>query len=139
MIDLLISYRANLNAKNALGNTPVHMAILNGNIDLANVLIQEYRADTSVVNNDGKSVADMLDESNKKYQEFLQEDAKVEDNFADVYPDVEQFISGLQRHETDPRLNDPKLKLSTLTPEERRQHNLKQMQTLKKELDKYKE
>jgi ankyrin repeat protein len=139
MIDLLISYRANLNAKNALGNTPVHMAILNGNIDLANVLIQEYRADTSVVNNDGKSVADMLDESNKKYQEFLQEDAKVEDNFADVYPDVEQFISGLQRHETDPRLNDPKLKLSTLTPEERRQHNLKQMQTLKKELDKFKE
>lgn len=58
LIDLLVSYKANVNAKDEEGNTPIMFAILHSrNLEFASLL--KANSDTSLVRNDGKSLLHM--------------------------------------------------------------------------------
>lgn len=55
MVLLLLKYKAEINAKDNLGRTPLMYAYLYNNLETAKLLLK-YRADTTVIDNNGRNL-----------------------------------------------------------------------------------
>jgi len=58
MVELLLSHRANINAKDNLGATPLHLSTFVGNKELAEYLVVRG-ADVNAKGNDGRTALDL--------------------------------------------------------------------------------
>ena len=58
IIDLLVKSGANVNAQDAEGFTPLHMAAIHGNLKVVKKLV-DLEADLNIVTNDGKNAAEL--------------------------------------------------------------------------------
>ena len=58
IIDLLVMYGANVNAQDAEGFTPLHMAAIHGNLKIVKKLV-DLEADVNIVTTDGKNAAEL--------------------------------------------------------------------------------
>ena len=58
IIDLLVMYGANVNAQDAEGFTPLHMAAIHGNLKIVKKLV-DLDADVNIVTTDGKNAAEL--------------------------------------------------------------------------------
>ena len=58
IIDLLVKSGANVNAQDAEGFTPLHMAAIHGNLKIVKKLV-DLEADVNIVTTDGKNAAEL--------------------------------------------------------------------------------
>ena len=58
IVDLLVMYGANVNAQDAAGFTPLHMAAIHGNLKIVKKLV-DLEADVNIVTTDGKNAAEL--------------------------------------------------------------------------------
>ena len=58
IIDLLVKSGANVNAQDAEGFTPLHMATIHGNVKIVKKLV-DLEADVNIVTTDGKTAAEL--------------------------------------------------------------------------------
>ena len=58
IIDLLVMYGANVNAQDAEGFTPLHMAAIHGNLKIVKKLV-DLEADVNIITTDGKNAAEL--------------------------------------------------------------------------------
>ena len=58
IVDLLVMYGANVNAQDAEGFTPLHMAAIHGNLKIVKKLV-DLEADVNIVTTDGKNAAEL--------------------------------------------------------------------------------
>ena len=58
IVDLLVMYGANVNAQDAAGFTPLHMAAIHGNLKVVKKLV-DLEADVNIVTTDGKNAAEL--------------------------------------------------------------------------------
>ncbi|BAO99930.1 ankyrin repeat-containing protein [Wolbachia endosymbiont of Cimex lectularius] len=71
IVGYLIRENANVNAKDKNGNTPFHLAAINGKIDVVKVLLK-YNADVNAKNNEGRTALCYATEHNyRKLVELL--------------------------------------------------------------------
>ena len=70
IVDLLVMYGANVNAQDAEGFTPLHMAAIHGNLKIVKKLV-DLEADVNIVTTDGKNAAELA---------HLNEELEIEEN-----------------------------------------------------------
>ena len=58
IVDLLVMYGANVNAQDAEGFTPLHMAAIHGNLKIVKKLV-DLEADVNIITTDGKNAAEL--------------------------------------------------------------------------------
>ena len=58
IVDLLVKYGANVNAQDAAGFTPLHMAAIHGNLKIVKKLV-DLEADVNIITTDGKNAAEL--------------------------------------------------------------------------------
>ena len=58
MVDLLVMYGVNVNAQDAEGFTPLHMAAIHGNLKIVKKLV-DLEADVNIITTDGKNAAEL--------------------------------------------------------------------------------
>ena len=58
IVDLLVMYGANVNAQDAAGFTPLHMAAIHGNLKIVKKLV-DLDADVNIITTDGKNAAEL--------------------------------------------------------------------------------
>ena len=58
IVDLLVMYGANVNAQDAEGFTPLHMAAIHGNLKIVKKLV-DLDADVNIITTDGKNAAEL--------------------------------------------------------------------------------
>ena len=70
IVDLLVMYGANVNAQDAEGFTPLHMAAIHGNLKIVKKLV-DLEADVNIITTDGKNAAELA---------HLNEELEIEEN-----------------------------------------------------------
>ena len=72
IIDLLVKSGANVNAQDAEGFTPLHMAAIHGNLKIVKKLV-DLQADVNIVTTDGKTAAELAHLNKElKIEEYLE-------------------------------------------------------------------
>lgn len=89
LIDVLLSYGADINAQNHFGNTPVMTAVIVGDYDTAYYLL-EKGASVKILNNNGKS---LLDYASSRLSRALPQSAGAQK--------LNKIIEWIKKHETD--------------------------------------
>lgn len=125
--ETLLSYYADVNAQNNNGDTPIHIALQNGYLPLAQVMIDDYRGDVTIVNNQSISVQDLLNKQLSKENEETSDETLGFD-----IPSVDGLVSKTS-------LPSSAMDLQKLTPEEKRRHNRSQLLLLRNELQRVRE
>ena len=71
IIDLLVKSGANVNAQDAEGFTPLHMAAIHGNLKIVKKLV-DLEADVNIATTDGKNAAELAHLNELEIEEYLE-------------------------------------------------------------------